>query len=345
MPPKKKKAEVPQEMEGLLLAIDKKFGAGSVTLAGINNYPVIDKISSGSIGLDLALNGGYGRGRMVEIYGPESSGKTTGCLHAIAETQKLGEKAAFIDVEHALDFEYAEALGVCMEDLAVSQPDSGEQALEILDMMVRSGLFATIVLDSVAALVPKAELDGEMGSSHMGLQARMMSQACRKLAGIVKDSNTLVIFTNQIRMKIGIMFGSPETVSGGNALKFYASQRLDFRRRGAIKEGEEVIGNTTEIKVIKNKIGPPNRRVEVDIIYGKGIDAAADLLNLAIDRGLVERAGAWIKMNDKPVGQGIKGGVQWLRDNPEIAAEIREKIMSPSPPEEIEEPVNEEIDE
>lgn len=272
---------------------------------------------------------------------------TTGCLHVVAETQKIKEKAAFIDVEHALDFKYAENLGVCMDDLVVSQPDSGEQALEILDMMVRSGIFATIILDSVAALVPKAELEGEMGASHVGLQARMMSQACRKLAGIVQQSNTLVIFTNQIRYKVGILFGSPETVSGGNALKFYASQRLDFRRRGIIKDGETPIGNTTEVKVIKNKIGPPFRRAEVDIIYGKGIDWAADLLNVAIDHDLVERSGAWIKYQDKSVGQGVKGGAQWLRDNPKIAKELREKIINPSSneEEEIEEPVIEEADE
>ncbi len=310
--------------------IEKQFGKGSVMRLGdAGEAPAVAAVSTGSLGLDIALGiGGLPRGRVVEIYGPESSGKTTLTLHVIAEAQKAGGTAAFIDAEHALDPAYAKRLGVNVEDLLVSQPDSGEQALEITDMLVRSGGVDVVVVDSVAALTPKAEIEGEMGDSHVGLQARLMSQALRKLTGNIKRSNTLVIFINQIRMKIGVMFGNPETTTGGNALKFYASVRLDIRRIGAIKRGEEVVGSQTRIKVVKNKIAPPFRQCEFDIFYDQGVSKEGELIELGVTANLVEKSGAWYSYGGERIGQGKENARQYLRDNPAIAADLEAKLRA-----------------
>ena len=308
--------------------IEKDHGKGALMKLGEGSlYPEIEAVSTGSLTLDSALGiGGLPKGRVVEIYGPESSGKTTMTLHVIAETQKQGGTAAFIDAEHALDPKYAENLGVNIDDLLLSQPDSGEQALEITDTLVRSGAVNTIVIDSVAALTPKAEIDGDMGDSHMGLQARLMSQALRKLSANIKKSNTLVIFINQIRMKIGVMFGSPETTTGGNALKFYSSVRLDIRRIGAIKKGDEIVGNETRVKVVKNKVAPPFRIAEFDILYGEGVSKESELIDLGVKYNLVEKAGAWYSYGKDRIGQGKDNSRIFLKDNPDIAMEIENKI-------------------
>jgi recombination protein RecA len=308
--------------------IEKQFGKGSVMRLGdAERVQNIDAVPTGSLGLDIALGiGGLPRGRVVEIYGPESSGKTTLALQAVAEVQKAGGTAAFVDAEHALDPNYAQRLGVNVDDLLVSQPDTGEQALEITDMLVRSGAVESVVIDSVAALTPKAEIEGEMGDSHMGLQARLMSQALRKLTANIKRSNTLVIFINQIRMKIGVMFGNPETTTGGNALKFYASVRLDIRRIGAIKKGEEIIGNQTRVKVVKNKLAPPFRKCEFDILYNEGISKEGELIDLGVAEGIVDKSGAWYSYNRDRIGQGKDNARQFLKDKPEIAAEIEARI-------------------
>ncbi|MEX2165119.1 MAG: recombinase RecA [Sulfuricaulis sp.] len=308
--------------------IEKQFGKGSVMRLGdAGVVQQVEAISTGSLGLDIALGiGGVPRGRVVEIYGPESSGKTTLALSVVAQTQKLGGAAAFIDAEHALDPLYAKKLGVNIDDLLVSQPDSGEQALEIADMLVRSGGVDIVVIDSVAALTPKAEIEGEMGDSHMGLQARLMSQALRKLTANIKRSNTLMVFINQIRMKIGVMFGNPETTTGGNALKFYASVRLDIRRIGAIKKGEEVIGSQTRVKVVKNKVAPPFRQCEFDIIYNEGISKEGELVDIGAESGIVDKTGAWYSFNKERIGQGKDNARQFLKDNPDIAAEIEKRI-------------------
>ncbi|MDO8704059.1 MAG: recombinase RecA [Sulfuricaulis sp.] len=308
--------------------IEKQFGKGSVMRLGdAGVVQQIEAVSTGSLGLDIALGiGGLPRGRVVEIYGPESSGKTTLALSVVAQAQKLGGAAAFIDAEHALDPLYARKLGVNIDDLLVSQPDSGEQALEITDMLVRSGGVDIVVIDSVAALTPKAEIEGEMGDSHMGLQARLMSQALRKLTANIKRSNTLVVFINQIRMKIGVMFGNPETTTGGNALKFYASVRLDIRRIGAIKKGEEVIGSQTRVKVVKNKVAPPFRQTEFDIIYNEGISKEGELVDIGSESGIVDKTGAWYSYNKERIGQGKDNARQFLKDNPDIAADIEKRI-------------------
>ena len=310
--------------------IEKQFGKGSVMRLGdAANIRDIDIVSTGSIGLDVALGiGGRPRGRVVEIYGPEASGKTTLTLQVIAEAQKTGGTAAFIDAEHALDPTYAEKLGVNVDELLVSQPDTGEQALEITDMLVRSGAVDIIVIDSVAALTPKAEIEGEMGDSHMGLQARLMSQALRKLAGNIKRSNTMVIFINQIRMKIGVMFGSPETTTGGNALKFYASVRLDIRRIGAIKKGDEIIGNQTRVKVVKNKVSPPFKMAEFEILYGKGISREGEIIDFGVDQGIIDKAGSWYSYGSDRIGQGKENVREYLLSNPEIASEIEAQIRA-----------------
>lgn len=314
-------------LEAAISQIDRQFGKGSVMRMGDGGAIKIDSISTGSLGLDVALGiGGLPKGRVVEIYGPESSGKTTLTLQVIAAAQKTGGTAAFVDAEHALDPVYAEKLGVNIDDLLVSQPDTGEQALEITDMLVRSGAVDVLVIDSVAALTPKAEIDGEMGDSHMGLQARLMSQALRKLTGIIKRSNTMVIFINQIRMKIGVMFGNPETTTGGNALKFYASVRLDIRRIGAIKKGDEVLGNETRVKVVKNKVAPPFKQAEFDILYGEGISYEGELITMGVKEGLVDKSGAWYAYNGDKIGQGKDKARNFLKENPEIAAEIDAKI-------------------
>ncbi|MDX1486750.1 MAG: recombinase RecA [Acidiferrobacterales bacterium] len=308
--------------------IEKQFGKGSVMRLGDDGtVQHVQTIPSGSLSLDMALGiGGLPRGRVVEIYGPESSGKTTLALQAIAEAQKLGGTAAFVDAEHALDPSYAQKLGVQVDDLLVSQPDTGEQALEITDMLVRSGAVDVVVIDSVAALTPKAEIEGEMGDSHMGLQARLMSQALRKLTANIKRSNTLVVFINQIRMKIGVMFGNPETTTGGNALKFYSSVRLDIRRIGAIKKGEEVVGNQTRVKVVKNKLAPPFKTCEFDILYNEGISKEGELVDLGVACGVVDKSGAWYSYNKDRIGQGKDNARQFLREHPEIAAEIESRI-------------------
>ena len=310
--------------------IEKQFGKGAVMRLGDSAANRdIDAVSTGSIGLDVALGiGGLPRGRVVEIYGPESSGKTTLTLHAIAEMQKKGGTAAFVDAEHALDPLYAEKLGVNIDDLLVSQPDTGEQALEITDMLVRSGAVDLVVVDSVAALTPKAEIEGDMGDSHMGLQARLMSQALRKLTANIKRSNTLVIFINQIRMKIGVMFGNPATTTGGNALKFYASVRLDIRRIGAIKKGDEILGNETRVKVVKNKVAPPFKQVQFDILYGEGISREGELIDLGVAHDIVEKSGAWYSYNGTRIGQGKDNVRSYLKENPEMAEEIDKKIRS-----------------
>lgn len=310
--------------------IEKQFGKGSVMRLGdAGAYANIDIISTGSLGLDVALGlGGLPKGRVVEIYGPESSGKTTLTLQVVAEAQKAGGTAAFVDAEHALDPLYAEKLGVNVDDLLVSQPDTGEQALEITDMLVRSGAVDVIVVDSVAALTPKAEIEGEMGDTHVGLQARLMSQALRKLTGNIKRSNAMVIFINQIRMKIGVMFGSPETTTGGNALKFYSSVRLDIRRIGAIKKGDEVVGNQTRVKVVKNKVAPPFRMAEFEILYGEGISQEGELIDLGVANSIVDKAGSWYSYNGDRIGQGKENVRKFLLENPEIAADIDQRLRA-----------------
>jgi recombination protein RecA len=313
-----------------LSQIEKQFGKGSIMRMGDGNVaPDLEIVSTGSLGLDLALGvGGLPRGRIVEIYGPESSGKTTLTLQVIAEMQKLGGVAAFIDAEHALDPQYAGKLGVDVADLLISQPDTGEQALEICDMLVRSGSVDVVVVDSVAALTPKAEIEGEMGDSHMGLQARLMSQALRKLTANIKRANTLVIFINQIRMKIGVMFGNPETTTGGNALKFYSSVRLDIRRTGAIKKGDEVIGSETRVKVVKNKVAPPFKQAEFDILYGEGISREGEIIEMGVNLKLVEKSGAWYSYKGDKIGQGKDNAREYLREHPEVAQEIEAKIRA-----------------
>lgn len=308
--------------------IEKDHGKGALMKLGEGSlYPDIEAVSTGSLTLDAALGiGGLPKGRVVEIYGPESSGKTTMTLQVIAETQKQGGTAAFIDAEHALDPKYAENLGVNIDDLLLSQPDSGEQALEITDTLVRSGAVNTIVIDSVAALTPKAEIDGDMGDSHMGLQARLMSQALRKLSANIKKSNTLVIFINQIRMKIGVMFGSPETTTGGNALKFYSSVRLDIRRIGAIKKGDEIVGNETRVKIVKNKVAPPFRIAEFDILYGEGVSKESELIDLGVKYNILDKSGAWYSYGKDRIGQGKDNSRIFFKDNPEVAIEIENKI-------------------
>ncbi len=312
-----------------LTQIERQFGKGSMMRLGDTDREPIPAISTGSLGLDVALGiGGLPRGRVVEIYGPESSGKTTLTLQVIAEAQKAGGSCAFIDAEHALDPIYAGNLGVDVDNLLVSQPDTGEQALEICDMIVRSGALDVVVIDSVAALTPKAEIEGDMGDSHMGLQARLMSQALRKMTGNIKNSNTLVIFINQIRMKIGVMFGSPETTTGGNALKFYSSVRLDIRRIGSIKDGDEVVGNETRVKVVKNKVAPPFRQAEFQIMYGKGIYHLGEVVDLGVKQGLVEKSGAWYAYKGEKIGQGKKNAGLYLKENPHIAEEIELQIRA-----------------
>lgn len=306
--------------------IEKQFGKGSIMKMGDSYTVAVECIPTGSISLDLALGGGIPKGRVIEIYGPESSGKTTLTLHVIAEVQKAGGTAAFIDAEHALDPAYAKRIGVDVQNLLLSQPDNGEQALEIVETLVRSNAVDLIVIDSVAALVPRAEIEGDMGDSHMGLQARLMSQALRKLTGIISRSNATVIFINQIRMKIGVMFGNPETTTGGNALKFYASVRMDIRRIGQIKQGEEVVGNRTRVKVVKNKIAPPFREAEFDIMYNQGISASGDILDLASNQEIVEKSGAWFAYNGEKIGQGREASKKFLEDNPKIMAEIVKKV-------------------
>lgn len=327
--------EKPVANEGKLKAlglaqeqINKQFGDGAIRRLGDTKTVDVELVSSGSLSLDLALGGGYPKGRILEIYGPESSGKTTLTLHAIAEVQRLGGTAAFIDAEHALDPAYARKLGVDTDNLLVSQPDNGEQALEIAETLVRSNAVDLVVVDSVAALVPQAEIEGEMGDSHMGLQARLMSQALRKLTGIINKSHTTVIFINQIRMKIGVMFGNPETTTGGNALKFYASIRLDIRRTGQIKSGEEIIGNRTKVKVVKNKIAPPFRVAEFDIMYNEGISKTGDVLDLAVQHNIVGKSGAWFDYADAKIGQGREASKAYLAANPEVLAEIEAKVRA-----------------
>ena len=311
-----------------LSQIEKQFGSGSIMRMGDSDAVAdVQSVSSGSLALDIALGvGGMPKGRVVEVYGPESSGKTTLTLHVVAEIQKAGGTAAFIDAEHALDPQYAERLGVNVEELLVSQPDTGEQALEITDMLVRSGAIDLIVIDSVAALTPKAEIEGDMGDSHVGLQARLMSQALRKLTGNIKRSNTLVIFINQIRMKIGVMFGSPETTTGGNALKFYSSVRLDIRRIGALKKGDEIIGNETRVKVVKNKVAPPFRQAHFDILYNEGISRESEIIELGVENNIIEKTGAWYSYKGDRLGQGKENVRQYLKDTPDLASRLESEI-------------------
>lgn len=326
----KKSAESEGKSKALGLAletIEKQFGKGSIMKLGEAHKVRVECIPTGSISLDLALGGGIPKGRIIEIYGPESSGKTTLTLHAIAEIQKTGGTAAFIDAEHALDPAYAKRIGVDVENLLLSQPDNGEQALEIVETLVRSNAVDLIVVDSVAALVPRAEIEGDMGDSHMGLQARLMSQALRKLTGVISRSHATVIFINQIRMKIGVMFGNPETTTGGNALKFYASVRMDIRRIAQIKAGEEVVGNRTRVKVVKNKIAPPFREAEFDIMYNQGISRSGDVLDLAVNKGIVEKSGAWFSYNGEKVGQGREASKEFLMKNPKTMEEIAKKVQ------------------
>ncbi len=316
-------------LEAALGQIERQFGKGTVMRMGEDNRPAIPAISTGSLGLDIALGiGGLPKGRVVEIYGPESSGKTTLTLQVIAEAQKAGGTCAFIDAEHALDPTYAEKLGVVVDDLIVSQPDTGEQALEVTDMLVRSGAVDVLVIDSVAALTPRAEIEGEMGDHHVGLQARLMSQALRKLTGNIKSANCLVIFINQIRMKIGVMFGSPETTTGGNALKFYSSVRLDIRRIGAVKEGDEIIGNETRVKVVKNKVSPPFKQAEFQILYGRGINHNGELVDLGVKHGLIDKSGAWYAYKGDKIGQGKANVCKFLNDNQPMADEIEALIRA-----------------
>jgi len=308
--------------------INKQFGEGAIRRLGDTKTSDVELISSGALSLDIALGGGYPRGRIIEVYGPESSGKTTLTLHAIAEIQKNGGTAAFVDAEHALDPAYARRLGVDTDNLLVSQPDNGEQALEIVETLVRSNAVDLVVIDSVAALVPQAEIEGEMGDSHMGLQARLMSQALRKLAGITHKSKTIVIFINQIRMKIGVMFGNPETTTGGNALKFYSSVRMDIRRTGQIKTGDDILGNRTKVKIVKNKIAPPFRIAEFDIMYNEGISRTGDVLDLAVQHSIVGKAGAWFDYADAKIGQGREASKQYLSANPKVLQEIETKVRA-----------------
>ena len=321
--------EKDKALDAALSQIERAFGKGSIMRLGQNSHIDIEAISTGSLGIDIALGiGGMPKGRIIEIYGPESSGKTTLALSVIAQAQKKGGTCAFIDAEHALDPGYAKKIGVDIENLLISQPDAGEQALEIADTLVRSGAIDVLVVDSVAALVPKAELEGEMGDSHMGLQARLMSQALRKLTSTVSRSNTLIIFINQIRMKIGVMFGNPETTTGGNALKFYASVRIDIRRVGSIKDKDDVIGSQTRVKIVKNKVAPPFKVVDFDIMYGEGISKTGELIDLGIKAGLVEKAGTWFSYKGEKLGQGRENAKLFLRDHPEIADEIENKIRA-----------------
>jgi recombination protein RecA len=316
---------------GLALeTIEKQFGKGSIMKLGEAHRVNVETISTGSLSLDIALGGGIPKGRVVEIYGPESSGKTTLTLHAIAEVQRQGGTAAFIDAEHALDPAYAKRVGVDVENLLISQPDNGEQALEITETLVRSNAVDLIVVDSVAALVPRAEIEGDMGDSHMGLQARLMSQALRKLTGVINRSHATVIFINQIRMKIGVMFGNPETTTGGNALKFYASVRMDIRRIAQIKQGDEVTGNRTRVKVVKNKIAPPFREAEFDIMYNEGISRSGDVLDLGVKYGIIEKSGAWFAYNDNKIGQGREATKQYLQENPKVLDEVAKKVREAS---------------
>ncbi|MBP6763657.1 MAG: recombinase RecA [Rubrivivax sp.] len=327
-PVKALNTEKAKALQAALAQIEKQFGKGSIMRLGEGEVIAdIQVVSTGSLGLDIALGvGGLPRGRVVEIYGPESSGKTTLTLQVIAEMQKLGGTAAFIDAEHALDIQYAQKLGVNLQDLLISQPDTGEQALEIVDALVRSGSIDLIVIDSVAALTPKAELEGEMGDSLPGLQARLMSQALRKLTSNIKKTNTMVIFINQIRMKIGVMFGNPETTTGGNALKFYASVRLDIRRTGNIKKGEEVIGSETKVKVVKNKVAPPFKTAEFDILYGEGISRQGEIIDMGVTARILEKSGAWYAYNGEKIGQGKDNAREFLRENPDVAREIENKV-------------------
>jgi recombination protein RecA len=314
-------------VENAVSQIHRQFGKGSIMRLGSREAELVPAIPTGSLSLDIALGvGGLPRGRVTEIYGPESSGKTTLALHAIAEAQKRGGTAAFIDAEHALDTNYAERLGVNIDDLLVSQPDFGEQALEIAEILIRSGGVDVIVIDSVAALVPRAEIDGNVGDSHVGLQARLMSQAMRKFTGVLNRSNTVLIFINQIRMKIGVMFGNPETTTGGNALKFYSSIRLDIRKIGQIKDGQDAVGNRTRVKVVKNKVAPPFKMCEFDIIFGEGISSAGDILDLAVEQEIVDKSGAWYSYKDERIGQGRENAKQFLDDHPEMKAEIENKV-------------------
>jgi len=317
-------------LSAALSQIEKQFGKGSVMRMGDNSsVRNMEAVSTGSLGLDIALGiGGVPKGRVVEIYGPESSGKTTLTLHIVAEAQKTGGTAAFVDAEHALDPQYAEKLGVNMDELLVSQPDTGEQALEITDMLVRSGAVDVVVVDSVAALTPRAEIEGEMGDSHVGLQARLMSQALRKLTANIKRSNCIVIFINQIRMKIGVMFGSPETTTGGNALKFYASVRMDIRRTGAIKRGDEVVGNETRVKVVKNKVAPPFKQANFEIMYGEGISREGEIIDLGVQHGIVDKSGSWYSYKGDKIGQGKENVRNFLKENPAVAAEIEGSIRA-----------------
>lgn len=308
--------------------IERQFGQGSIMKLGEGMKVAVETIPTGSLSLDLALGGGIPQGRIIEIYGPESSGKTTLALHAVAEVQKRGGLAAFIDAEHAVDPEYAAKIGVKLDDLLISQPDTGEQALEICETLVRSSAVDIVVVDSVAALVPRAEIEGDMGDSHMGLQARLMSQALRKLTGVIAKSKTTVIFINQLRMKIGVMFGNPETTSGGNALKYYASVRLDIRRSEALKDGDNVIGNHVKVKVVKNKIAAPFKVAEFDIMYNEGISAAGDMIDLAVKEGLVDKAGAWYAYKDEKIGQGREAAKQFLKDHPKVMAELEKAIRA-----------------
>jgi len=321
-------AEKAKALQAALLQIEKQFGKGSIMRLGADEkIEDIQVVSTGSLGLDIALGvGGLPRGRVVEIYGPESSGKTTLTLQAAAEMQKLGGVVAFIDAEHALDIQYAQKLGVNLQEMLISQPDTGEQALEIVDALVRSGSVDMIIIDSVAALTPKAELEGEMGDSLPGLQARLMSQALRKLTATIKKTNTMVVFINQIRMKIGVMFGSPETTTGGNALKFYASVRLDIRRIGSIKRGEEIVGNETKVKVVKNKVAPPFKEAEFDILYGAGISREGEIIDLGVIAKVVDKSGAWYAYNGEKIGQGKDNCREFLRENPDLAREIENKV-------------------
>ena len=326
----KREMDKAKALESALAQIERQFGKGSIMKLGSDN-PIMDieATSSGSLGLDIALGiGGLPQGRIIEIYGPESSGKTTLTLHAVAEAQKKGGVCAFVDAEHALDPQYAKKLGVNLDELLISQPDTGEQALEIVDTLVRSGAVSLIVIDSVAALVPKSEIEGDMGDMQMGSQARLMSQAMRKLTGSIGKSNCMVIFINQIRMKIGVMFGSPETTTGGNALKFYASVRLDIRRIGAIKDRDEVVGNSTRVKVVKNKVSPPFKEVEFDIMYGEGISKVGELVDLGVKAGVVEKSGSWYSYGDERIGQGRENAKTFLKQNPGVASEIEAKIRA-----------------
>ncbi|AMY69678.1 recombinase RecA [Frigidibacter mobilis] len=326
----KRNTDKQKALDSALAQIERQFGKGSIMRLGLNN-PVmeIEATSTGSLGLDIALGiGGLPKGRIIEIYGPESSGKTTLTLHVVAEEQKKGGVCAFVDAEHALDPQYARKLGVNLDELLISQPDTGEQALEIVDTLVRSGAVSLVVVDSVAALTPKAELEGDMGDMQMGSQARLMSQAMRKLTASIGRSNCMVIFINQIRMKIGVMFGSPETTTGGNALKFYASVRLDIRRIGSIKDRDEVVGNSTRVKVVKNKVAPPFKQVEFDIMYGEGISKVGEIIDLGVKAGIVEKSGAWYSYGDERIGQGRENAKQFLRDHPDVSLAIEDKVRA-----------------